>query len=484
MTPAAGPKNSLPPEPQLTQGLRLRLWIACLGGSLVTTAGVWLVIGAPSRTIGAELPTLVSWLAAVAGLGIVVGAAFALWLDRGIVVHLRGLVSGVMTGQVTRLRGLPSVTGWGEISQLTQQIQSLLTQQRHATRAAEELGLLRAQIGNLQDALRRWVETERWTEGRPESGALGPLSDWLNRGFHRLDEVREQNQEAARQVAVELARVFDDAREAAEQAERGFVEATALLTTIRELDRLASELAQGLEARSADPVGTAAVLEGYRSQARAAIEELMAGSSKSVDHLGRGLVVVQEVSEQVQRVAQFATTVALSALHGGGAGSEASEELRQLMLEVRTATDKTASFARQIESDVAAASEEMRAVRRRVAEKLEAMPVAPTGSPPQEAQRLLERVREMIQDANQKGERIASVGERVSRSSERILKELEEEGSELEGLAVRLGPPALQPPGSTPSGSDPPPARPAGLKLLGAEHLMPEEGRSEGGERP
>ena len=486
MTPTSiDPNDNLPPEPPPSASLRLRIWIACLGGALVTAAGVWLVIGAHSRT-GAmvDLPTMVAWLAAVAGIGVLVGAGFAMWLDRGIVIHLRGLISGAASGQVAVLRGLPSVTGWGEISQLTQQLQLLLSHQRQAGRAADELVQQRVQIGQLQESLRHWVETERWTETRPEGSTLGPLADAINQGLRRFEEVRDQNQEAARQIGVELARVFEDAREAAEQAERGFVEATALLTTIRELDRLAGELTQILEGRPAGAGGVAEALESYRSQARGAIEELMAGSARSVDHLGRGLLEVQEVSEQVRQVSHLATAVALNALHGGAGGPESSEELRQLTVEVRAATERTVSFARDIETEVATAAEQMREVRARVAAKLDAMPAAAPGSQTQETQRLLERVREMVQDANQKGERIASVGERVSRSAERVLRGLEEENSELEGLAVRLGAPVAEPPPpSDPTSAETPaPPRTGGLKLLGAEHLLPGEGRSEGGE--
>ena len=45
-----------------------------------------------------------------------------------------------------------------------------------------------------------------------------------------------------REIAAELERSLGDARESTEQAERGFVEATSLLTTVRELQRLESEL--------------------------------------------------------------------------------------------------------------------------------------------------------------------------------------------------------------------------------------------------
>jgi hypothetical protein len=74
--------------------------------------------------------------------------------------------------------------------------------------------------------------------------------------------VREQNQEAMRLVAVELAAASHRCQESVEQAERGFVEATALLTTVRELQRLSGELASALGA-GLRPGASAIVTEAY-----------------------------------------------------------------------------------------------------------------------------------------------------------------------------------------------------------------------------
>ena len=71
--------------------------------------------------------------------------------------------------------------------------------------------------------------------------------------------------------------------------------------------------------------------------------------------------------------------------------------------------------------------------------------------------RLLERVREMVQDAAQKGERLSAAGERVSRAAERLVRDLEVDVGEIRGLIARLAPPAPreEPVESTPE-SDPP----------------------------
>ena len=156
-----------------------------------------------------------------------------------------------------------------------------------------------------------------------------------------------------------------------------------------------------------------------------------------------------------------------------------------------TATERTTRLSHEVGDEVASAVERMRTVRQRVAERLEAIPM-PTASEPtraRERSRLLERVKEMIQDAGQKGERLSAAGESVSRSAERLVRRLEEEVRELAGMVVRLSPPDLpmvepaelgssEPPSSPESSGgsmrdDEPGGRPPELKLMGQEHLLP-----------
>jgi hypothetical protein len=490
------PRDEHPPAPESSQGLRLRLWAGCLGGALVAAGGMWWVVGSlagPGAPL--DLPVFVTWLSAIAALGILVGVALALWLDHGIIGHLRGLGSSLATGRVSELRGLPAGAGWGDLSRLTQQVQALLTHQRQVARTAEELGLIRSQLASVHATIERWAETERWEGVRVEPGALAPLLTSLDRGLHHLDQVRDENLEAARQIRVAVNGALAEARDAAGEAERGFVEATALLTTVRELQRLGSELEQSLASLPTGPgVGTDEALTAWRAAARAAIQELVESSSDSVEHLGSGLRRVQEIADQVHLVANRATLIALNAaLTGARQGrpetemAELSDQMKRLAAEVRDATDRTTSLSLAVEGEVAAALERMRGVRQRVAVRLEEIPALPGAEPARapEPSRLLERVKEMIQDAAQKGERLSAAGERVSRATERLVRQLEEEVHELAGIVVRLSPP--EPPMSGPLAAraeDPPPAspgdagdpsgpRPTGLKLLGQEHVLP-----------
>jgi hypothetical protein len=57
-----------------------------------------------------------------------------------------------------------------------------------------------------------------------------------------------------------------------------------------------------------------------------------------------------------------------------------------------------------------------------------------------DARRLLERVREMVQDASTKGERVSTASERASSVAERLARRLDASASDAEALVVRLAP--------------------------------------------
>jgi len=448
-------------EPRATGGLRLRIWIACLAGALVAGGGIWWVVG---TQMGEQPPTdpavIVSWLGAVAGLGVMVAAAFALWLDHGLVSHSRGLTQALATRQIARLRGLPATSGWGELSQLTQQVQQVVSQYRSAERAAEELATLRDQLMGLHKALARWNETERWSDVQRE-GPVGVVAESLGRGLVRLEDWRDQNLEVARQIARELEIALGAARESSEKAERSFVESTALLTTVRELQRLYAELQQAWDA-GARPQGSGGgdVLE----LARAAIEELVTGSSEAVERLATGLRRVEEMSDQTALLANRATLVALEAALGPRA--EGNGETRRLVDEIRATVDRSASLSKDLAASIEDATARMHALRERVADKLESLPATSVASwPSEEVERLFERVREMVQDATAKGERLSAAGERASRAAESLLRGLESETREVEGLVARLAPVGES--GVSPAEEERAPnAAPGGLHLL------------------
>ena len=493
--------QSLPPRPAHVSepppplaGLALRLWLACLGGALVAGGGIlWALrtrVG-PGPTV--DPGPLVVWVGGSAVLGLLTGVALALWFHARVIGHLKGLSRSVATGHVENLQGLPASTGWGELSELTAHLHALLEGHGGRARAREELDELERRLGSLARSVEKWSLTERWEPLGLGSGPFAEIAGSLDRGFARTAEVREQNEEAVRLVRVELSAALADAQESVEQAERGFVEATALLTTVRELQRLAGELEQALASSRAVAGAAPSVAEAYERQrgvTASAIEELVTTSTESVEHLGRGLSRVREIGDHVHLLANRATLIALNAVVAGGAdpgrSGESAEELKALAREVREATASTDAMSREIEREITAASQRMKGVRERVAARLEQAPPLPpieVAALPEGLTRLQERVREMIQDATRKGERVSAAGERASRAAERFMRRLEEELQEIEGLAVRLGPAGGAPAESRGGRLAAPeaPVRPRPLRLLEPQETEPgDEGTSEG----
>lgn len=436
-------------------GLRLRIWTGCVGGALTVSAGLWWIAGTRVGPGDAADPArLVLSLLAVSGAGLAAGVLLALWLDHHIVGQLRGLSRAFASGAVEKLRDLPATSGWGELSALTHSAHQLLSRDRGLAEVASEQERFRRDLDRLRAAVERWLEDERWEAPSGVEGEAAALTALLDRGLSREREIGEQNREAVRLVRAELLATQGDARESVEQAERGFVEATALLTTVRELQRLGAELHPVLAA--GDEPASAAVPDranAFGDAAAAAIEELVTASVESVEHLAGGLTRVQDIVTQVQVIGNRATLIALNATlrsaEGAGAPGELGEELRTLARDVRVATERTDDLSRALEREVRAASARMAGVRASVAgrlnsvsETLAAPAVPPSGAAVralEDARRLMERVREMIQDAMRKGERLSAAGERSSSAAQRLARRLDEQVREFEGLAVRLG---------------------------------------------
>jgi methyl-accepting chemotaxis protein len=491
-TPTRTPRH-FESHPDVGLGLRLRIWIGCLAGALVVATGLWLAVLWASGGVEALDSTLVwVWLPVIATAGILIALAMALWLDHGIVTPLRAHLRALRSGHVAELRGVPSPSGWGEVSALTQELQEYLARHRDTMHAVEALQRVQSDVDASRAMLDKWIATERW-EALPErEGALADITRRLNKGMAREQEVHEQNHEASLQIREDLGASIDDARESAEQAERGFVEATALLTTVRELQRLAIDLdrlAIVPDSAIAEPA-----LEGYarlREAASGAIAELVQASSESVGHLSTALLRVREVGDQVQMLGNRATLLALNVMMARGESAavpdDTSNELRALAREVRVATERAAACTYDVEQEVERSSRRMDAVRARVAETLARIPenieVAPA-SPQPDVARLMERVREMVQDATSKGEQLSSAGERASRAAERLVRRLDESVTELDGLAVRLSPielPQAPPPKTadapSPSADEPEDAPQTlddpNLRLLGPRDVQP-----------
>jgi len=477
-------------------GLRLRLWLCCLlsgvaGGGAVIGLFSWL---APADPLFDPMAVGIwPWSAAFACLALVVG--LGLWLDHGIAAHLRGLSRAIAAGDPSGLGALPAARGWGELSLLTAQLHSQLARQQEMGRAVAELEDLRHRIRGLRGAVEMRLPGQRSEPARAIEGPLGLLIETLNRRWAEEERAGNQSREDALELRHGLTLALADARDSAGLAERGFVEGTALLTTVRELQRLGGELQQELSNAPGPPPGptplVAEAQQRYRELAAAAIEEMVSASNESVECLAAGLVRVQEIREQVQVLANRATLIALHVALADPSGSGPrreglSRELQSLAGEVRAVTDLTAERFTAIDREVDAAVSRMKGLRERVAAKLNEAPPLPAGDaavpraaqPTEMALRLLERVREMVQDAATKGERLSAAGERASTAAERLVRRIEEETGTLEGLAMRLGATveSLRESGAAPGARPPSSAgdpRPGDLRLLGPDRATP-----------
>ena len=465
-------------------GLRLRIWIACLSGAAVATLSLIWVVGTLAPYDGSVDPVLLAvfpW--AAGGLGVLTGIAMAMWLDYNIVGHLRGLARVLADERVAGLRGLPAGAEWGELSELTQGIQRLITRLERSTEEAHEARVERerieATLENVMAALTAWAR--EGTEAlAPAEGPLVEIAAVLNQHTERDRDAHARSREAVLEIRAGVMRGVEEARDTETQAERGFVEATALLTTVRELQRLRGELESAFAVAGTAPAAEPALeaIEQYRSAAAGAIEELVTASSESVERLASGLTHVQEIADQVHTLANRATLVALDAAIGPGIelalsrpGGRAAE-LRQLAGQVQAVTTRTAELSREVDREVAAAVERMRGLRERVSEQLERAPALFPGLAPRNlepAGRLLERVREMIQDAMQKGERLSAAGERASSAAQRLVRRLEDEFQAIEVLVARLSDAASS--AETPAEA----ARQGSLRLLRPEDLAADE---------
>ncbi len=437
---APKPLSASQPRPRIGPGLKLRLWLACLSGGLVAAVGTLWLLATPSLT--PSDPAVYGWLAGVACAALVTGLVLGLWIDHHVVGHLHGLLLGLRSHRVAELRGLPAGAGWGELSELGDAVQETLERRHREVHAMHELEHLRLHLATLHASIDRWQLTERWERPSLPEGDVGAVAEILGHALQRRTGVEEQNREAARQMASDLASVIADAHEAASRAERGFVEATSLQTSVRELQRLSTELSAAL---AQPPPAPAPTVEPAAERAREVLQELVEASSTSVESLGRGLVRVQDVSDQVQRIANRATLIAIQALSGTSEPAVFAEELKHLARDVREATDRTQRFAQEIDTAVSEADARMREARERAMTRMEA-PLPPSAPAPAAAgrgadtQRLVERVLEMVQDASAKGERVSTASERASSVAERLARRLEGNASDAEALVVRLAP--------------------------------------------
>ena len=434
------------PTAVVPTGLRLRIWIGCLGAALLGAAGILGVAGTFLPVTADMSPGLIStlpWVAAAVPL--LAGVLLALWLERGIVGPLRDISRALLLQDGPARRSLGDASAWGELGSLASAVRTLLIRLELCARESDDLRAARDRLEAGRLELRGALD--RWAAGEPAPVAERDPLEALRPTLERREALEIQEYQRVRQqmldVGAELVRDLEIAREAVEHAERGFVEATGMLSSLREIERLVGELESALAAEAGVDRLSAQreSIDGFREAATVAIEELAAASVASVERLATGLGRVQEIAAQSQVLANRATLIALEAATHREADPAAGESLMGLARDAQAATARTDELARDVDREVSAASEHMRGVRERTAETLSRAPhtpgPAPSSAPP--AMHLLDRLRETIADAAGKGERLAASGERASSAAERLVRKLDADGRTFEALASDAG---------------------------------------------
>src|SRR5262249_17490417 len=148
---------------------------------------------------------------------------------------------------------LDDAAAWGELRPLAGTLHRVLTGRERGAPESEELAALRSRLQAAEAKLERAAARP---QPAPPAAVTPPperaaLEDLRRRREER--DAREQKERAAlRQRALtvggEVTHDLEVGREAVEGAERSFVEATALLSGLREAERLAGELDAALAA--------------------------------------------------------------------------------------------------------------------------------------------------------------------------------------------------------------------------------------------
>lgn len=464
---------------------------------------------------GALVASFLPWPAwrwiAFAGVGLVVALLVWLWLRHSMVAPLRSLVLALESGRGADPRTLRAVGPWGELSGLSDAVQSTLLRQRRLERDLEELAALRACVGQLAAGVEAWVERDERpaafaappsdspADGMPE--VARPLVAGLRRALERL----EARAGEARAVAGLVRETIDEARLRGEDvtggAERQFVEATSLLTVLRELRRWAGELGPALDALRA--AASARVGEDGAGGARWThlLDEAIEGGTLPLQTAERSAQRLSTSAEDVLFLAETARLARIEAAVATLAGTpEAAafvDALESFGRDTRAVRERMGELERTTSEELAAAREELASLHARLRAEARDMsmvtqhpglagaPLVPRGiDPAVGARRSLDRVHEMVAEALARGEKLVQQAERTSSEALRAGEGVRVALDELDGFRARLEPPLPAPaeaePGEGPAdaeggeGHELDPAGPP-MRVLGPADLLEDE---------
>jgi len=469
-------------------------------------------------TVGALVASFLPWpewrVLAFAYGGFLGGMASWWWLSASVARRLRTLARALESGQAEAL--ISEGASRGDLGGLNDAAIALLKRQRNLERDLEELFELRGVVARLSAAAAVWAETERAPDWRaaaaePLPGAAVALVAGLELATARLEERALEARAVAALVQETMLEAGGRAGDVASASERQFVEATSLLTVLRELKRWGGELNTGLEtlASAQAAARTDKGPEEMLAQANAALDDVAAEAQNQVRVATRAAERLRAATGAIAGVHESAQLAAvesaLAALADPAKGPTPETARLTDALTALVAHTKDAD-ARARESSTATAQEMYEAVMAfgALGARLGAFRAAWEEAPPPltgraadtlgAARRALERVHEMVREALQRGEKLVQQAERTSSDALRAGDGLAIAVEEIEGLAARLEPAAVPAPAdedaiaedeiaravpAVPSDEDEAPQRP--LRVLGPDDVIADEGnRSRG----
>ncbi|MGH7724634.1 MAG: hypothetical protein ACREOU_04325 [Candidatus Eiseniibacteriota bacterium] len=424
-------------EGELALFLLLPLFVGLLAASFLPwPEGRWVIVGAA----GLLTALLVWW-----------------WLRRTHVRRLDRLAKALESGQAPdRGTGGPEDSGgFGELAGLAAIVTASVQRRRQIERELEELVATRATVERATEALDAWADSEL-----PPSEPGGATPDPLLASLGRAAEQVSARSHEVRAVAGLVRDTVHDAAQRSEgvtaAAERQFVEATSLLTVLRELRRWEGELLTGftalLEAPRVPPRSEATQVEAAAAIARARtlLKEIEGAASAPLEAAsGTAARLTEAVGlhgtvEGDARVASIESAAA--SLTGVANATELTDSLDVLARDLAAAGERARMLERETETEIASAAREiahLRALLGQVATALDeartvaAAPVA-VAATTASARRALDRMQEMIEEALARGEKLVQQAERTSSEALRAGDSMLGALDELEGLAARL----------------------------------------------
>ncbi len=398
----------------------------------------------------------------------VVGAFVALavwfWLRRTVVAPLTLLSDALVAGRAVDARDLPPADGPQEIVALADSVQEILRHRRKFELEAGELAALRACLARLAADVAAW--SERDDPRALDGGAVADDLDGIPEAARGLvsglrDAARHLEARAgeARTVAGLVRETIDEARARGDGvtggAERQFVEATSLLTVLRELRRWAGELAPALDAlRTA---AAARVGDDGAGGARWShlLAEALEGDARPLATAERAVQRLATSAEDVLFLGAAARLArieaAAAALSGVPEAAPFVDSLDTFARDTAALRDRMGELERATRDDLAAAREELGGLRVRLTDAahelahvaehpgLAGAPVVPRGvDPAAAARRALDRVHEMVAEALARGEKLVQQAERTSSEALRAGDGVRVALDELDGYRARL----------------------------------------------